>query len=359
MRTPKRGEAYQVCVHLADEAAAAEKHFWRLPRRQWLVLCTACHTSYLKRTAVNVDALLRLFASTPDLGPSAAEALHVATRKPPRCMPSPSSRPPQPFPPDEFALVMLRLSVQDVTMSMVLPSRSWSLPEVRKRLRSLRAQYEKQRQAYEQGSQGNPRALSRLSLSEIDRELSHIEARLRIVLRTRRQMVVLIRRAQRLLARTLSQPASGYFYRRRVYRKLMRERQMLASLLWAMNAQDSIFPPDLVSAMQDTLRALQHRYGMPLSDAAMRRMVSQTPLADVAELANAMQHCECRACIHARKNTPLDDELDMAVFATCPCAFCKFARTTMPKIDMSTLTKHPDLRDGILALRQRIGGTFN
>ena len=41
MRTPKRGEAYQVCVHLADEAAAAEKHYWRLPRRQWLVLCSA------------------------------------------------------------------------------------------------------------------------------------------------------------------------------------------------------------------------------------------------------------------------------------------------------------------------------
>ena len=49
----------------------------------------------------------------------------------------------------------------------------------------------------------------------------------------------------------------------------------------------------------------------------------------------------------------------MAVFATCPCAFCKFTRTTMPKIDMSKLAKHPDLRDGILALRQRIGGTFN
>lgn len=357
MRTPKRGEACQVCVHLADEAAATEKHYWRLPRRQWLLLGTTCHTSYSKRAAVNVDALLRLFSSTPDLGPSAAEALHVATRNPPRCIPSPTSRPPQPFLPDEFALVMLRLSVQDVTMSMVLPSRSWSLPEVRKRLRSLRARFQRRRQAHEQGVPSSPRALSQLS--EIERELTHIEARLRLVLRTRRQMVVLIRRAQRLLARTLSKPAGGYFYRRRTYRKLLRERQVLASLLWAMNVQDSIFPPDILSAMQDTFVALQHRYGMPLSDAAMRRMVSQIPLADVAELAIALQHCECRACVHARKNTPIDDELDMAVFATCPCAFCKFARTTMPKIDMSTLTKHPDLRYAILALRQRIGGTFN
>ena len=356
MRTPKRGEAYQVCVHLADEAAAAEKHYWRLPQKRWLMLCATCHTSYSKRTAVNVEALLRLFSSTPDLGPAAAEAIHVATRNPPSRILSLNSRSPQPEPQADFALLKLRLSVQEVTMSMFLPSRIWLLPEVRKRLRSLRANYRKQQRTHETDP-ANPHVLSQLS--EIDRALTHIELRVHVVLRTRRQLAVVIRQAQRLLARTLSKPFGGYFYRRRIFRKLMRERQMLASLLWAMNVQDSILPADLTSAMQDTFVALQRRYGMPLSDAAMRRMVGQTPLADVAELASALQHCECRACIHARKNTPLDDELDMAALATCPCAFCKFTRTTMPKIDMGALAKHPDLRDGILALRQQIGGTFN
>jgi hypothetical protein len=50
----------------------------------------------------------------------------------------------------------------------------------------------------------------------------------------------------------------------------------------------------------------------------------------------------------------------MALFASCcPCAFCKFAPTIMPKINLSTLANHPDLLNGILALRQRIAGTFN
>jgi len=353
MRTPRAGESYQVCVHLADESTSVEKHYWCLTGIRWLVLCAACHASYSKRTAVNVEASLRQFSSTPDLGPLAANAVHGAVRNPPPCILSPSSQPP---PPGDLALLKLWLSVQELLRSMCLPARPWSLPEVRNRLRSLRANYRKQRQAHEE-SPDSPNSLTQLG--EIDRALADIELRIQIVLRTRRQMVVLIRRAQRLLARTLSKPFGGYLYRRRVFRKLMHERQILASLLWAMNVQDSILPADLTSAMQDTFVALQRRYGMPLSDATMRRMVGQTPLADVAELASALQHCECRACIHARKNTPLDDELDMAALATCTCAFCKFTRTTMPKIDMSTLTKHPDLRDGILALRQRIGGTFN
>lgn len=354
MRTPKRGEAYQVCVHLADEAASAEKHYWRLPRRQWLLLCTACHTSYSKRAAVNVDALLRLFSCTPDLGPSAAEALHVATRNPPRCIPSPTSRPPQPFPPDEFALVMLRLSVQDVTMSMVLPSRSWSLPEVRKRLRSLRAKFQRRRQAHEQGVPSSPRALSQLS--EIERELSHIQQRLHVVLRACRRMRALVYQAQRLLARTLSDPFSGYFYRRRIYRKLLRERETLASLLWALNVQDSIFSADLATTMRDTFLALQNRYGMPLSDAAMRRLVANVPLADRLPLASAITFCECRVCLHVRQNAPLDADEELSTVASCPCAFCRFCRTTLPTIDHSQLEHAPAFSGALLALRRRVGG---
>lgn len=356
MRTPMAGESYQVCVHLADESASVEKHYWRLTGIRWLVLCAACHASYSKRAVVNVEAVLRRFSSTPDLGPGAAASVHGAVRNPPPCILSPSSRPPPPQPTSDLALLKLWLSVQELTRSMCLPAQLWSLPEVRKRLRSLRANYRRQRQAHAE-SPDSPNSLTQLG--EIDRALADIELRIQIVLRTRRQMVVLIRRAQRLFARTLSKPFGGYLYRRRIFRKLRRERQMLASLLWAMNVQDSILPADLASAMQDTFLALQHRYGMPLSDAAMRRMVSQIPLADVAELVSAMQHCECRACIHARNNTPLDDDPDIALLATCPCAFCKFTRTTMPKINLGKLTNHPDLRNGILALRQRLGGTFN
>jgi len=354
MRTPKRGEAYQVCVHLADEAALAEKYYWRLPRRQWLVLCATCHASYSKRAAVNVEALLRLFSCTPDLGPSAAEALHVARRNPPRCIPSPNSRPPQPFPPDEFALVMLRLSVQDVTMSMVLPSRSWTLPEVRKRFRSLRAKFQRHRQAHEKGSPSSPRTLSQLS--EIERELSYIQQRLDVVLRACRRMRALIHRAQRLLARTLSDPFSGYFYRRRIYRKLLSERETLASLLWVLNVQDSIFSADVVTAFRDTFLALQNRYGMPLSDTTMRRLVANIPLEDRVPLASALTACGCRACLHARKNTPLDADEELAIVASCPCAFCKFCRTTLPTIDHSRLEHAPAFSSALLALRRRVGG---
>ena len=359
MRTPKLGDVYQVCVHLVDEEeAAAGKHYWRLPQKRWLMLCAACHARYAERTAVHVEGHLRRFKGTPDLGSSGTDAVHVATRNPPPCILSPESaqghRSPQPLPPDDFTLLKLWLSVQELTTSMLLPSRSWSLPAVRKQLGTLRANYQRQRQAHEQRGPGSPSLLAKLS--EVDSALTHIEQRLRIVQRAGRRMRTLIRQAQRLLARTLSQPFNGFFYRRRVYRKLLREGETLTSLLWVLNVQDSIFPAELATAMQDTFLALHNRYGMPLSDSAMRRLVANIPLADRLPLASAMSCCECRVCIHVRQNTRLDAEEELALVSSCPCAFCAFCRTTLPKIDISSLGHAPTFRGALLALRRRVGG---
>lgn len=354
MRTPKRGQAYQVCVHLVEEGETVNRHFWRLPKGRWLVLCAVCHARYLNRTAVHVEGMLRLFSSAPDLGPLAADTVHVAPRNPPRrilVLP----RPPQPGSRVELDRFMLRRSVQELLMSMCLPAGSESPRELHKRLRSLRRSYQKQQQQLETaGSVGKTTAAQ---LAEIDRALQHMDARMQLVAQTRRRVGVLIRKAQRLLARTLDQPEGGYFYRRRVYRRLLRERNTLASLVWLLNVPDSCWPADWVSSLQDTFRDLQNRYGMPLSDAEMRRLVSHTPLADIAALGSALAHCPCRACLHTRQNTPLDPEQELDLIATCPCALCTFTRTTLPKIDLSKLDRAPTFRDALLMLRRRLSGT--
>lgn len=223
------------------------------------------------------------------------------------------------------------------------------------RLRSLRLRYQKQQQWREAAGSVGPTAESQLA--EIDCALKHMEARLSLVTTTRKRVGSLLGQSQRLLARALDKPLGGYFYRRRVYRRLLRERDTLASLIWLLNVPESYWPTEWGSRLQDTFRDLRNRYGMPLSDAAMRRLVSQTPLADIAALGATLAHCQCRACMYFRQNTPLDAEQEQEVIATCPCALCKFTRTTMPKIDLSKVDKAPDFRDALLMLRRRVGGS--
>ena len=354
MRTPKRGDGYQICVHLADESETVKRHMWRLPKRQWLVLCTVCHDRYAKRTEVQVEGMLRLFSSAQALRAQAADAPRVAPRKPPKLILVPPG-PPQPRSRGELELFMLRSAAQELLASMCLPSEHRAPHELRKRLRSLRLRYHKQQQRLETTGSVGPNAASQLA--EVDRALQHMDARMQLVAQTRRRVGVLIRQAQRLLVRTLAQPFGGYFYRRRVYRRLLRERDTIASMVWLLNVPDSCWPAEWVRDLNETFLALQHRYGMPLSDAEMRRLASQTPLADLAALRSALTHCPCRVCLHSRQNTPLDPDQELELIATCPCALCKFTRTTLPKINVGTTNKAPEFCDALLKLRRRISGT--
>lgn len=52
-RTPKQGEPYQLCTHLAAPRTGC--HYWQVPGREsWLVLCDACHGSFSERKSVEI-----------------------------------------------------------------------------------------------------------------------------------------------------------------------------------------------------------------------------------------------------------------------------------------------------------------
>ena len=46
-RTPKAGEKFQLCTHLASDDERPDRHWWEVPDFDpWIVLCDACHASY-------------------------------------------------------------------------------------------------------------------------------------------------------------------------------------------------------------------------------------------------------------------------------------------------------------------------
>lgn len=58
-RTPKQGEPYQVCIHLAADTGRSDRHYWQVPSRDpWIVLCDGCHGSFSKRQSVEIHGEL-------------------------------------------------------------------------------------------------------------------------------------------------------------------------------------------------------------------------------------------------------------------------------------------------------------
>lgn len=54
-RTPKQGEPYQVCTHLAAATDRTDRHYWQVAGRDpWIVMCDECHASFSERRGVEV-----------------------------------------------------------------------------------------------------------------------------------------------------------------------------------------------------------------------------------------------------------------------------------------------------------------
>ncbi len=356
MRTPKHGDAYQVCVHLVDEPPSMERNYWDIPGKPWIVLCSACHARYSGRAPVELSGTLRWFSSLPELGTPPACAVHTHA-----VMPTAASEARIPWgaaPRSDLQLdddvMALRRCVEELRLEVLLPPPDYAPHDAAhkgKRLRMLQQELQRRSDA------STPVSLStRVQFDMIDESLARIEAGTRLAEQTRKRLLKLTRVAQRLLKRALAQPFSGYFYRRRVYRRLVRERDDVISLITLQGLPRSYLPSGWMLTLSGTFSALERRYGSPLSDAELRRIVSCVPLADLAPLAGALEHCSCGICEYGRQDRPMETEAFLAELSGCSCAYCKFCRMTLSKIDVSKLEKTPAYRDAMLVLRQRIGG---
>ena len=65
-------------------------------------------------------------------------------------------------------------------------------------------------------------------------------------------------------------------------------------------------------ALNEAFPALHLRYGSPMSDAALRRITSDVPLADLAPLALAVESCACDIRVSGRKNGAMETEAYLA-----------------------------------------------
>jgi len=77
-RSPKAGDPYQVCPHLAATPTSPDRHFWDVPgRAPWLALCPACHAAFAERRSVEIHA--EIFRLAEDFtSPSAPRVSHCA-----------------------------------------------------------------------------------------------------------------------------------------------------------------------------------------------------------------------------------------------------------------------------------------
>jgi len=109
--------------------------------------------------------------------------------------------------------------------------------------------------------------------------------------------------------------------------------------------------------LADTFQDLHFFYGSPLSDAALRRFIRQLPIsfADLPLFGAALRTCDCAVCIYARKGVPMTQEIGDAALADCRCAFCKLCRLYVSRIDPDLFVETPDLREALLAFRERLG----
>ena len=356
MRTPKLGDVYQVCVHLVKAAASEQRHYWKVLGKPWIVLCAGCHARYSNRLSVEMSGAVRRLSTTPELGPQSTVAVYEHALTPSaacdaqRSQAAVSTHDPQ-LPDD---VLSLRRQVNDLRLDVLLPVQDYSPTAAASKVKRLLVLYQELRQRLDASNPVNP--IMRTELDLIQVSLARVEATTRLAEVTRKHMLKLSGEARRLLQRTLSQPFSGYYYRRRVYRRLIRERDDLISLITHQSLPSSYLPPVWTVALDETFPALQLRYGSPLSDAEMRRLTSGVPLADLAPLAVAVESCACDICVSGRKNGAMETEAYLAVLSSCACAYCKFCRTMLWKIDVTKLEHAPAYRDAMLLLRHRLGG---
>ena len=356
MRTPQCGEAYQVCVHLVKAAASEQRHYWKVPGKPWIVLCAGCHARYSNRSSVEVDGAVRRLSTTPELDPQSSIAVHEHSPTPIGASDAQTSRAAASTLdlqlPDDVR--SLRRRVDDLRLDVLLPVQDYSPQAAANKVKRLLSVHRDLQQRLNASNPVNP--IMRTELDLIQVSLARVEATTRLAEVTRKHVLKLSGESRRLLKRTLSQPFSGYYYRRRVYRRLIRERDDLISLITHQSLPSSYLPPVWTVALGETFPALQLRYGSPLSDAEMRRITSGVPLADLAPLAVAVESCACDICVSGRKNGAMETEAYLAVLSSCACAYCKFCRTMLWKIDVTKLEHAPAYRDAMLLLRHRLGG---
>jgi len=356
MRTPQCGEAYQVCVHLVKAAASEERHYWDVPGKPWIVLCVGCHARYSKRSSVEMSGAVQRFSESPEFAPQTAGAVHAHAGNPiakSNAQPPPAATSiPNPQLADD--VISLHCRVNALRLDVLIPAPNYSPHATAKEVKRLRVSHQDLQQRLDASPPVNQS--TRKELDMIHEALARVEAYTRLAEQTRKRVLRLTREAQRLQKRTLSQPLHSYFYRRRVYRRLVRERDDLLSLITLQSLPNSYWPSGWPVVLSDTFFALERRYGSPLSDAELRRVASHVSLADLAPLAVAVEHCPCDICVSGRRGGAMEIEAYLAVLKSCTCAYCKFCRTTLWKIDVSKLEKAPAYRDAMLILRHRLGG---
>lgn len=355
MRTNLVWERYQFCTHLLSDRSIRERHYCAAGECEWLCLCAACHAAHGRGVKIELaNHSQRLLAKThdvPDETSSPPASVMQAARHA-QVEDWFRRRATRTDADDEFE--ELALSARLLQMAIESLPGAWSPTQVADRLHALRLRMKRALAAAERDKPTPPARNAQIMTSTVQ----WVQERITLAQEAHKRCGRLLRQASHLLTATRAEPWRAFYYRRGTYRRLVRQRRDLDVTLGLLGMPVPA-RPTLLRELADTFQGLQFFYGGPLSDAALRRFLKQLPisLADIPLLVAALRTCDCVLCAYMRSGAAFTQEAGDATLTDCACAMCQASRVYLLHIDPNLFAKTPDVREALLALRERIGDT--
>lgn len=301
-RRPRKGDAYDVCLHLAAEAQRTDRHFWRVPDREpWIVLCDPCHAAFAERQPIEMHGETRTLSADVSIEPSCIEHAKPRIGRTRRRRPAPTQA--------DLAAALAELE-------RVAPVPRGFRPEATlKALRGLRRTYKRI---------AVPESVTDLlQLGILLQRLDDLAFRSRLAIQTLRRWRRLLAQIQAFADRVRQEPRRAYGYRRRRHRKLLARKQDLETLLRVLGVG---LPVVDTFRADPALKELAARFrAVPPSRAEVQAIRAHLTMADLAPAHLALATCTGAACAVFRGQRPPDETVE-AVVETCPGGACAALR---------------------------------
>ena len=323
MRKP-RGK--RLCAHLTVNSCSSG-YCWRVGRREDLLLCEACHRTFAEGGCVRVDAIIGFVAEPAShyKNPPASASYVLEQRQ----YPKPSALAIEAH---SIAMESSRLAAK---VAMPWPGHDWRLSGESRSWRQLKRRIDRH------PDKAGP------VLQSAAEKLEWVRQRLAWTRQTIRGFQNLVRRAERLLRLALAEPGQAILYRRRAYRKLKRELDQIARLLFALTVPLSHLG-DYQARGTAAFEALAYLFGGRLTDAQLVAVIARTQSSLGAEAVQAYLSCECLICKAARDLRVLTPSQEAETLSSCSCGLCRGVWRGLELMPSESLVGHP-----LLNLRMR------
>lgn len=304
-RTPRQGDPYSHCLHLAADAQRTDRHFWQVPPHEpWIVLCDDCHAAFSERRPIEMHGETQTLSADVPIEPSCIEHEKPRTQRTRRRRPAPTR--------EDLAAALTELE------SRAPVPRGWQPDATLQALRTLHRTYKRI---------APPASLvESVELGWLKCRIDELEFRSRLALKTLARWRRLLAQIQAFAERVRQEPGRAYAYRRRRHRKLLARKQDLETLLRVLGVA---LPITDSCRAAPALKDLATRFRpVPPSPAEQRAIRASLTLADRAATEIALATCSGEICA-AQRGERAPSTIGEQTVETCPGGACAALRKAL------------------------------